>query len=131
MKKFIWLLIIIIVVAIVWVGWSNDPTSDLIRVTAPTSGAKVSSPLVVTGEARGTWFFEASFPVRLFDANGQELTVGIAQAEGEWMTTEFVPFTATLNFGTPSTSQGVLVLQKDNPSGLPEHDAEVRLPVTF
>ncbi len=73
----------------------------------------------------------ASFPVRLFDDKGQELAVGIAQAEGEWMTTEFVPFTATLNFTQPTSGPGVLILQKDNPSGLPEHDAELRLLINF
>lgn len=131
MKKFIWLLILIIILGIVWFSQSDNSINDLIRVTTPTRGEKVNSPLVVVGEARGNWYFEASFPVRLFDANGVELAVVPAQAQGEWMTTEFVPFEVELSFARPTTATGVLVLQKDNPSGLPEHDAEFRLPVQF
>ncbi len=47
--------------------------SDLINVSAPLANAKVTSPLLVKGQARGTWFFEASFPVKLIDAKGVTL----------------------------------------------------------
>ncbi|MDP3958191.1 MAG: Gmad2 immunoglobulin-like domain-containing protein [bacterium] len=104
---------------------------DLLRVAAPKQGALVGSPLVVSGEARGTWYFEASFPVRLLDGNGRELAVVPAQAQGEWMTTEFVPFEATLSFKAPATDGGTLVFEKDNPSGLPEHADSFSLPVRF
>ncbi len=110
---------------------TTTTTHPLIRVSAPTANATVSSPLVVTGEARGNWYFEASFPVRLLDANGQELAVGPAQAQGEWMTTNFVPFRISLTFATPTTPTGTLVLEKDNPSGLPENADEIRIPVKF
>lgn len=104
---------------------------NLIRVSSPLPNAAVSSPLAVTGEARGFWFFEASFPVRLYDGNGREIGLAIAQAQGEWMTTEFVPFRAELSFDAPATERGTLVLEKDNPSGLPEHADELRIPVRF
>lgn len=107
-------------------------TSDeRIHVTTPLSGAKITSPLVVRGEARGNWYFEASFPVLLRDANGKELVVKPAQAQGEWMTTEFVPFEVTLNFAKPTTKTGTLILEKDNPSGLLEHAAQIEIPVVF
>ena len=105
--------------------------TDLIQVTAPRPNQVVSSPLVVEGQARGNWYFEASFPVHLVDANGKELTVVPAQAQGEWMTTDFVPFTVELVFSQPTTAAGTLVLKKDNPSGLPEHDDLLRIPVAF
>jgi|GEM_PF-714304 len=105
--------------------------SDLIRVTAPAANATVSSPLTITGEARGTWYFEASFPARLLDANGVVLFEGPIQAQGDWMTEEFVPFSATINFKAPTAKTGTLVLMKDNPSGLPENDKELRIPVNF
>jgi hypothetical protein len=97
---------------------------------APVPDSVVISPLTVIGRARGTWFFEASFPVKLLDADGNEIAVGIAQAQDDWMTENYVSFQATLTF-TTQASNGTLVLQKDNPSGLPEHDAEVRVPVRF
>jgi hypothetical protein len=100
-------------------------------VHAPHAGALVASPLPVRGEARGTWFFEASFPVTLLDANGNALVRTHAQARGEWMTEAFVPFESELRFEPPGTPTGTLVLAKDNPSGLPEHDDELRVPVRF
>ncbi len=102
-----------------------------VHVFTPEAESLVTSPLPVTGEARGTWYFEASFPVRIEDANGKMLGQVPAQAQGEWMTESFVPFVATLPFATSTTATGFLVLQKDNPSGLPEYDAEVRVPVRF
>lgn len=106
--------------------------NDLIRVTTPSANTVVTSPLVVRGEARGNWYFEASFPVRLLDSEGTELALAIAQAQGEWMTTEFVPFEATLVFVAPEAGgTGTLVFEKDNPSGLPENADELRIPVNF
>ena len=107
------------------------PKEDLIMVESPRAYEEVSSPLVAKGKARGTWFFEASFPVRLFDGNGKELAVLPAQAKTDWMTTDFVDFEVELNFPTTATKNGYLVFQKDNPSGLPEHDNELRVPVVF
>lgn len=113
--------------------------ADLIRLTTPRPNATIKSPLIVKGEARGNWFFEASFPVSLTNWDGLILAEGIATAEGEWMTTEFVPFTATLNFTNPAAEasneayakRGTLILKKDNPSGLPEHNAALEIPVLF
>lgn len=105
--------------------------SEMIKVSSPSANQLVKSPLVVEGTARGNWYFEASFPVRLYDSNGKELAVTPAQAQGEWMTTEFVPFKATLNFSNPTTATGVLILEKDNPSGLAEFDDKISVPVKF
>jgi hypothetical protein len=102
---------------------------DLIRISNPRPNQTITGPLVVKGEARGYWFFEASFPVKLFDERGNLLTTAIAQAKSDWMTEEFVPFEAELNFTVSVRQKGALILQKDNPSGLPEHDDELRVPV--
>jgi len=104
---------------------------DLVVVEAPIVNQKITNPLVVKGKARGTWFFEASFPVHLLDENGTVLVSAPAQAESDWMTSEYVPFSATLYFTEPTTSIGSLVLQKDNPSGLPESDDSFVIPVSF
>lgn len=106
-------------------------TLDLIKATDPRPNATIASPLTVRGAARGNWYFEASFPVELVDAEGNRLAQVPAQAQGEWMTTEFVPFTATLTFTAPTSSTGTLLLHKDNPSGLPENEDVLRIPVRF
>ncbi len=94
------------------------------------ANATVQSPLVITGKARG-WYFEASFPVKMLDANGKVLGNGYAQALTDWMTEDFVEFKSTLTFATSTTPTGTLVLMKDNPSGLPQYDEEIRIPVKF
>lgn len=110
----------------------NTPASHpMIKVSSPLPNTSVESPLLISGEARGNWYFEASFPVKVLDASGKQIGVGYATADGEWMTTNFVPFKGTITFTSPRTETGTLVLQKDNPSGLPEHDDEVRVPIRF
>lgn len=103
--------------------------SDLIVVDTPLPNTTITSPLQIKGKARGTWYFEASFPLELIDANGTQLVIIPVQADGEWMTEDFVPFSATLSWPTSTTPTGTLIFHRDNPSGLPEHDKEIRVPV--
>ena len=105
--------------------------SENVYITQPLPNGLVSSPLIIKGQARGTWYFEASFPVRLMDSNGKQIAVEPAQAQSDWMTTEFVPFEVTLNFTTPTTNTGTLILEKDNPSSLPKYDAFISIPIRF
>lgn len=106
--------------------------SNVIVLNEPLLNATATSPLIISGKARGMWFFEASFPVKLFDLNGVLLGTAIAQAQGDWMTQDFVPFIASLQFTSPTTTnKGILVLEKDNPSGLVEHDDALEVPVFF
>ena len=108
--------------------------TDLIRIDTPRPNQTISSPLTITGEARGNWFFEASFPVVLTDWDGKIIAQGIAQAKGEWMTTDFVPFEATLTFAVDTNAysdKGSLILRKDNPSGLPQYDDALEIPVVL
>ncbi|MEX0622179.1 MAG: Gmad2 immunoglobulin-like domain-containing protein [Candidatus Woykebacteria bacterium] len=104
---------------------------DLIKIENPRPNATIKSPLTIKGKARGSWFFEASFPIKIYDGNGKLLGTAAAQAQGEWMSSEFVDFIATLEFEKPKTSKGELILEKDNPSGLDENDDQLKIPVTF
>lgn len=105
--------------------------TDQIQVDYPRPNDKIISPLVIKGQARGYWFFEASFPIILNDAKGQKIGQAIAQAQSDWMTSEFVGFTAQIEFSAPATTIGELILQKDNPSGLPQNAAELKIPIKF
>lgn len=104
---------------------------DIIRIDKPRPNALIQSPIEIVGQARGYWFFEADFPVRLIDDSGEELGTAIAKTSSNWMTEDFVFFEATLEFETPTTKKGTLILEKDNPSGLPENADELRIPVNF
>ena len=108
-----------------------EPVGDPVVLEGLVANDKIASPVTLTGKALGTWFFEASFPVRIVDAEGTVLGTGIAEAKSDWMTTDYVPFTATITFSGTTTDTGFLEFVKDNPSGLPEHDASVRVPVRF
>ena len=108
--------------------------ADLIRLDFPRPNQVIESPLIVRGEARGYWFFEASFPVVLTNWDGLIIAEGIATAKSEWMTEDFVPFEAKLIFTVDKdaySNKGTLILRKDNPSGLTEHDDALEIPVVF
>lgn len=104
---------------------------DKIVIDDPRPIETVVSPLHIAGSARGNWYFEASFPIELQDGNGVVIATGHAEAQSEWMTTNFVPYKATISFTKPATPKGTLILRKDNPSGLPEHDDALIVPVKF
>lgn len=113
-------------------GSNSAGIADLISVGTPTKGANVSSPLTITGSARGTWYFEASFPIELRNASGTVIAQGHGEAQSNWMTEDFVIFKATLSYpAQPAGSHGTLVLKNDNPSGDPARDKSVEIPVVF
>ena len=111
--------------------FSACPKEELIVIQTPNAFEKIYPPVIIKGKARGIWFFEASFPVFVVDGNGKESAVMPAQAKTNWMTTDFVDFELTLNFQAPTTQKGHLIFKKDNPSGLPEHDNELKMPIVF
>jgi len=112
---------------------NQNPAHPMIILEQPQAEQTVSSPLTIEGEARGNWFFEATFPVVLTNWDGLIIAEGFATAQGEWMTEEFVPFTAELTFtaNTTVSDRGSLILQKSNPSGLPENDDAYEIVVYF
>jgi hypothetical protein len=55
----------------------------------------------------------------------------VAQAQGDWMTEDFVPFKADIKVPDTFGGNATLILTKDNPSGLPEHDASISFPITI
>ncbi len=104
---------------------------DLIRINSPRPNTLIQSPLEIVGEARGFWFFEGDFPVKLLDDNNQEIAIGFVRTSEYWMTEDFILFEGVLEFTIPATNKGVLILEKDNPSGLLENADELRIPVYF
>ncbi len=105
--------------------------TNLIRSTYPRPNDLITSPIAIEGEARGYWFFEASFPVTIEDANGVVLARTYIEAQDEWMTESFVPYARTIEFDEPTAPTGRVILHRDNPSGLPENDDELIIPVRF
>lgn len=136
---FLALLIAFVIIAIAvggvfWfgkLGGNKKLEESDIKVFTPEVGQTISSPLQVSGEARGTWFFEASFPIKIQDESGNVLGSSYAKAKSDWMTENFVPFSGEVLYALKVRANGFLVLSKDNPSGLPQNDKEVRIPVVL
>lgn len=105
-------------------------TSSPLIILYPEENQEVTSPIHIAGKAKGNWFFEASFPIRLTDTKGDIIASGHAQALGNWMTSEYVDFTADIVYPkATTTARGLLEFSKDNPSGNPEFDQSIFIPV--
>ncbi len=108
----------------------NNTSKDKIVVETPFPGAVTGKDFVVTGKAAG-WYFEGSFPVKVLDKNGKVLFEGPAQAQGDWMTAEFVPFKISVKVPDTYIGPATLVLQNDNPSDMRELDQSISFPFTI
>jgi glucose/arabinose dehydrogenase len=125
----------------------TNKIEEKIIIDFPKPNEIIISPLIIKGKARGNWFFEASFPVILTDWDGKIIAEHYASAKldpndpnSTWMTDDFVPFEAKLEFKSPVflgadenhfSRRGYLIFKKDNPSGLPEYDDYFEMPVIF
>jgi spore germination protein GerM len=101
---------------------SNSAAAGNVRVDYPQANQVVSGELVVQGEARGFWFFEGVFPVKLTDSKGTVIATGQAHAQSEWTTTKLVPFEAKITVPSEAKGLGTLIVARDNPSGKPTLD---------
>ncbi len=147
-RWFIWFISISIFVAVALFGYIQHSLVEMgstayrgdrtvsrmensIHVNSPVPNQVVRSPFNIFGEAKGTWFFEASFPIKFLDDDGNVIKIAIATAQSDWMTEDFVPFTSRVDFSVGGSVRGKVVFQKDNPSGLPENDYSYSVPVVF
>jgi len=104
---------------------------SMVEIDSPTPQTSVSSPLTIRGRARGMWFFEGSFPVDLVSKDGVRIGSGIAKALGDSMVEGFVPFTVDVTFSVSTTTPGLIVFKKDNPSGDSVRDASTSIETFF
>lgn len=107
-------------------------SNDLLVVDTPLPGASVTSPIQVSGQARGYWFFEATAPVTVTNWDGLIIGQGYIEADGDWMTEDFVPFTGEITYQQEPnaySATGTIIFMKDNPSALPENDAAYEMQV--
>ncbi|MDX1762346.1 MAG: Gmad2 immunoglobulin-like domain-containing protein, partial [Christiangramia sp.] len=110
---------------------SKKDISELIKVEEPLPNLDVTSPLKIVGKARGYWFFEASAPIAILDKDFNKIAESYIEAEGEWMTEEFVYFTGSIEFDAPDDERGYLLFRRANPSGHKENERTYRIPILF
>jgi hypothetical protein len=111
---------------------SPTPNYEVPSVSSPSANTKIVSPLKVTGKVPAGWMNEGVFPIKLMDSKNKILVQGVAKEKvaGSWQSGNPVEFITTLVFKT-ATGSGTLVLQNDNPSGLPEKDKIFEIPIKF
>ncbi|MDE2079475.1 MAG: hypothetical protein KGI73_03750 [Patescibacteria group bacterium] len=108
--------------------YTNASENDIF-LTVPRSGVVITNSIIVQGYARGGWFFEGSFPVTITGTNGVIVGSGQATAGSAWTTTNFVPFTATIDVkNLYYNGTATVTLKNDNPSGDPTKDKFVSFP---
>jgi hypothetical protein len=100
-------------------GTTDPDMSSKIVVTAPEGNSvNASTGFTVSGKAVGNWFFEASAPVSVYSKDGKLLVATYMTAQGDWMTTNFVPFKGEIPpFLTNGATEGYIQFENDNPSG--------------
>ena len=134
MKKIIYILILLIIfLGFYFIQKSdskesdflyNNSSKDLIFVTNPSPNDKISKQFKLLGQAKGFWYFEASFPVEVYDSNNNLIFQTFAKAQGDWMIEDFVPFVSDINIANYQGAVKV-VLKRDNPSGDTKNDADL------
>lgn len=110
----------------------QEPLSARVAVLSPGPGGVVDKTFTVTGKAPGPWFSEAQFPIQVRNANGDIIGDGSAHTDGNWQSDDVVPFTADVTISDPTYKGAVrLILMRDNPSGMPENDDAVEIPIVI
>lgn len=104
--------------------------ADDIRIETPEPDARITSPLIASGVADNTWYFEAVFPARLMAQDGTMIAEAPAIAASDWMASGDVPFNVEMAFTVDRETHATLVLEEDMPRENQE-PRQVRIPVVL
>ena len=84
MKKIFWVIILVAIIGFLLylfpvskadkipVGNASEK-SDFISIDSPNINIPAENPMHIIGKAKGNWFFEGSFPIDVYDSNGNRL----------------------------------------------------------
>jgi hypothetical protein len=94
-------------------------------------GDTVSKILSLIGSVQGYYYSEGNILIKLLDENQNILKEGNGTATTEWMTSDPVSFTATID-STGLDGKGYILIQNDDPSGGEGGPAKkIFIPVVF
>lgn len=137
-NKIIFILIILIILIFAFNFYQRYLTlkrikdaENLIVIEYPKPYEKLENPLLIRGKARGYFFFEAAFPIKIVDENGNVLMEDYIETKENWMTENFVSFEKYINLNFGKIKRGFIIFEKANPSGLKENQFEISIPVYF
>jgi hypothetical protein len=138
-KKYITIgLIILLIMAFVGIFYLINQEKEIpalknIEIYNITSGQAISSPLTIKGRVTGghwTGFEGQVGTVELVGSDGERLGLAILNATSDWMKMP-TNFDAILSFEAPKDSDLFLVFHNENPSGMPDKEEVMSLPVKF
>lgn len=105
-------------------------TSVTLRLDSPKPHQTIQSPLLIEGALPGNWFFEGQITARLETESGSVIAEMPLKAQGSWMTESQVSFSEVMKFTKPrDANTAVLIITNANPSGLPENNKELQIPL--
>jgi hypothetical protein len=113
------------------IATSSIPTASRVIISSPLPNATVAKTFTVSGSTPNNWYFEASFPIEVRDIKGKLITQSHAQAQSDWTVEGPVAFTASITIPNNYSGPANLMLMRDNPSGLPQNNAEMIIPITI
>ncbi|PIP68757.1 hypothetical protein CO033_01680 [Candidatus Nomurabacteria bacterium CG_4_9_14_0_2_um_filter_32_10] len=93
--------------------------------------SKVQGVVSYQGAVKGGYFFEANILINILDANKNVLKTSNAIAMTDWMTIEPVEFEGNIDFTNLPKGLAYIEIHNDNPSGLPENDKSVLIPIVI
>ena len=103
-------------------------TNDLVAFSV-SPGDKVSGILSFSGTVKNAYFFEANIGVNILDENKKLLKAGHGTATTEWMTSEPVSFSGSIDLSGLTPGPGYIQIQNDNPSDMREYDKFIYISV--
>lgn len=103
---------------------------DLISLSI-IPNSKVSGILSYRGSIKGGYFFEANILINILDKDKKVLKASNAVAKFDWMTAEPVSFEGNIDFTDLPKGFAYFEIHNDNPSGLPENDKSVLIPIVI
>lgn len=93
--------------------------------------AKVHGILSYRGSIKGGYFFEGNIRIIILDADKNVLKESNGIAKSEWMTEGPVDFEGNIDFTGMSSTSGYFRIANDNPSGDPENDKFIDIPIVI
>lgn len=106
-------------------------SSNLPILLTPQPDATLTGPLIIKGYVPKNWTFEGQFRLQLLDNRRNIILADRVPVEWDAKNQkEILYFVSSYNYRTTASS-GFLVLQNDNPSGLPENSKRIEIPVKF
>jgi hypothetical protein len=105
------------------------PAIELATVDAPVANARVTSPLMISGSAPASWYFEEQFDAVLIGDDGTVFAQAPARASGDG--DGIKPFTGEIAFTVSADTPATLLLQEQSTGDDDGSQAEVRVPVVL